>query len=144
VYTSWRTVTGPNAALSAVTSASLPTLERTAVLETRPSGTPGPPSASTPATFRWNGPAGATVTYDAKRSSVLLARNVFDPHWRARIDGRPATVFPADEVDQGIAVPAGRHTVTLIYDDPSIGIGLLVSLLSLAGLLGTALALRLL
>src|SRR5207302_6325686 len=37
VYTSWRTVTGPNAALRAVTSASLPTLERTAVLETRPS-----------------------------------------------------------------------------------------------------------
>jgi hypothetical protein len=39
-------------------------------------------------------------------------------------------------------VSAGHHTISLAYDDPTIGYGLLGSALVLLGMLGAALALR--
>jgi hypothetical protein len=37
-----------------------------------------------------------------------------------------------DSLVQGVAVPPGRHTIELRYDDPTIGLGLLASGISLA------------
>ena len=63
------------------------------------------------------------VLVDARSPAVLLIRNAFGPGWQATVDGRPAALPPADFVDQGVAVPAGRHVVRLVYRDPTIGIG---------------------
>ena len=54
------------------------------------------------------------------------------------MDGRPVRVLPADYLVQGIPVPPGRHTISLGYDDPSVGYGLLGTALSLMLLLGLA------
>jgi len=85
------------------------------------------------------GPQSARVEVETAAAGVLVIRNVFDPGWRATVDGRPAPVLVADGFLQAVPVPAGRHTVVLGYDDPWIGYGLTGSILSLAALLGAAL-----
>ena len=72
----------------------------------------------------------------ARRPALLLVRNTFDLNWNATIDDRPAEVLQTDYALQGISVPRGRHTVRLLYRDPSIGRGVIGSVLSIAVLLG--------
>jgi hypothetical protein len=91
-------------------------------------------------TYRDGGSQAAELVVETSRTAVVVIRNVFDPNWHAAVDGRPATLLPVDYVIQGVVVAPGRHRITLSYDDRSIGFGLLGSVLSLAVLLGLALA----
>jgi len=68
----------------------------------------------------------------------VVIRNTWDRNWRATVDGRPVSVLAADYVVQGVPVPAGRHTILVTYDDPTIGFGMLGSGLALVGLFGLA------
>jgi hypothetical protein len=94
------------------------------------------------ATYRQRGPQAAEVIVDAPSPALLVVRNVWDPGWRATVDGRPTPVAVADYLLQGVPVPAGKHTVELRYDDPWVGYGLLGSGLALAALAAAAFALR--
>jgi hypothetical protein len=69
---------------------------------------------------------------------VVLIRNPFGPGWHATVDGRSVAVTPGDFVDQAMAVPAGHHVIQVRFDDPSIGWGLLGTVIALALLLGLA------
>jgi hypothetical protein len=80
----------------------------------------------------------ARVEVDVPAPAIILIRNVFDPNWRATVDGRPAPLLATDYVVQGVAVPAGSHTIELGYDDPTVGLGLFGSALALAALGGLA------
>ncbi|MGE5236556.1 MAG: hypothetical protein ACM3O7_09420 [Acidobacteriota bacterium] len=71
------------------------------------------------------------------QASVLAINQTWHPGWRARVDGRAATLFRADISLTGIVVPPGDHTVTLSFRDPWVEGSLVVSL---AGV-GVALAL---
>ena len=57
----------------------------------------------------------------------MLVRNPWDENWHATVDGRPVPLLHADYVMQGVAVPAGTHTVDLYYQDTAIGVGLWIS-----------------
>lgn len=46
----------------------------------------------------------------------LVLTDSFAPGWRARIDGRPRTIFPADIAFRMIVVPAGTHDVVFDYN----------------------------
>ncbi len=46
---------------------------------------------------------------------LLTAARCWLPGWTARIDGRPASVVRANLAGLGVVVPAGRHTVELVY-----------------------------
>jgi hypothetical protein len=119
-----------------------------AVLEEDPgiaTGTRAPGVASGPrgtGEYQDLGPQAARVDVETPEPAILLIRNVFDPGWRAAVDGRPTSVLVADGFLQGVLVPAGQHVVILSYDDPWIGYGLAGSLMSLAALLGAALWVR--
>ena len=89
-----------------------------------------------------DGPQAARVEVDAPAPAILLIRTVYDPGWTARVDGRVVPVLPADSLIQAVPVPAGRHIVELAYRDPSIGLGLLGSAVSIATILGAALFIR--
>jgi hypothetical protein len=84
----------------------------------------------------------ARVSVEAPSGGVVLVRNVWDPHWKATVDGKPAPVLRADYLLQAIPVPEGSHVVELEYDDPSIGWGLLGSGVALLVLWGAALVMR--
>ena len=95
------------------------------------------------ATFRRQGPASATIHVSTSRMSTVLIRNVFDPNWRAKLDGRRVPLLHADYLLQAIVVPKGRHTIVLSYDDPTIWAGLVGSAAALLALFGLALFLPL-
>jgi hypothetical protein len=145
VVARWTTASSPEAALRAATAPSF-VPENEAVLETAPtfprSASTEAPAGRTKAEFRWRGPQAAVVRVNTTRRAMLLVRNTFDPGWHATVDGRPVAVQPADYVAQGVPIPAGRHVVELRYDDPTIGYGLLGSLLSIGLLVGSAIAVR--
>jgi hypothetical protein len=95
------------------------------------------------ATFRQEGTSSATIHVSTSRMSTVLIRNVFDPNWRATLDGRSVPLLHADYLLQAVVVPKGRHTIVLSYDDPTIWAGLLGSVAVLLALFGLALFLAL-
>jgi hypothetical protein len=142
VVGSWQVVTSPDAALAEVTD---PAFEPAAqvLLEGSPGITPNTaPGRPGTAAYRAMGDQAARVDVEAPGPSIVLVRNVYDPGWHATVDGRPARVLPADYLDQGIPVPAGRHTIVLSYDEPLVGEGLIGSGVALTVLFGLAVAFR--
>jgi hypothetical protein len=142
LVTGWREVRSQEEALREATAEGFdPGTE--AILEEDPGlGASGPPGFAS-ATYEPTGNQSARVTVDAPRAGIVVVRNGFDANWHATVDGRPAPVLAVDSLVQGVAVPAGRHVVVLGYDDPSVGLGLLGSALSLLTLAGGAVGLAL-
>jgi hypothetical protein len=138
---SWTVVDGPQQALEVVTSNAFdPGSE--AVLEEDP-GLPANRAPGDPGTAAYRGSSqAAEIAVDARAPAILLVRKVFDPHWHATVDGEPAEILVTDYLLQGIPVPEGRHTVRLVYDDPSIGYGLAGSGAALVAVLVAAALLR--
>jgi uncharacterized membrane protein YfhO len=73
------------------------------------------------------GPQEIRIAVRAQEPALLVVRVPFDDGWHATMNGRPVTVLRADYFLQAVSVPAGTSDVTLSYDDPRIGEGLLAS-----------------
>jgi uncharacterized membrane protein YfhO len=65
----------------------------------------------------------------------------FYPGWTATLDGEPAPILRADFAFQAVPVRAGRHELRLTYRNRWVTVGAVVSIGTLALLLG-ALSLR--
>jgi hypothetical protein len=78
------------------------------------------------------------VEADMDGPGYLVFADTYDPGWRTRVDGRPATLLRANVALRAVAVPAGRHVVESTYRPPAVGVGLAVSAAS--GLLALAAA----
>ena len=145
VVSSAQTVRSPEEALNAIREPGFDP-RRTAVVEEVAPGVNLPaasePNGNATATYTNVGPQEARIAVTTTTVAVVLVRNAYDPNWRATIDGRPASVLPADYVVQGIPVSPGRHLIVLRYTDPGIGLGLLGSGLSIAALGAGAFAFR--
>ena len=64
----------------------------------------------------------------------LLVRSTHARGWRATVDGKPAVLLRADGRHRAVALPAGRHAVTLRYEPPGLWPGTILTLLSGAAL----------
>ena len=71
----------------------------------------------------------------ASSASYLVVLQAHDAAWRASVDGAPADLVRANVLFQAVAVPAGRHVVTLVYRPAAVLWGAGISALSAAGLL---------
>jgi hypothetical protein len=72
-------------------------------------------------------------TYSTGTSLLVLSENDY-PGWRVYIDGQPADVVRVNYALRGVLVPSGEHRVSFVYRPWSVMGGLLVSLLTGAGL----------
>jgi hypothetical protein len=79
-------------------------------------------------------PGRVTVRVATGRPAVLVVSQAGSPGWEASVDGRPAPVLQADYLIQAVAVPGGRHEVTLRYRPLAARLGWLAQVLGLAGL----------
>jgi hypothetical protein len=77
------------------------------------------------------GPDRVRVDAEASGRGLLVLADAYDPGWRASVDGRPAPVLRANIAFRGVALPAGRHTVEMVYRPSSAKRGLAVSCASL-------------
>ena len=71
----------------------------------------------------------AEVETDAP-TLVTVAQSFYHP-WRAFVDGQPVKLWRANYAFQAIAVPAGKHTVRLVYVDEKFRLGVGISLAGL-------------
>jgi hypothetical protein len=69
---------------------------------------------------------------DSDGPGWLVVRSSFARGWRATIDGQPAALLRADGRHRAVAIPAGRHTVTLRYEPPWLWPGVALTLFALA------------
>jgi hypothetical protein len=140
VLSNWTTVGSSAEALREVTAPGFDP-RATIVLERDPGlGTPATPAgaAGGSAALTSLGPQSSTVAVSTRVASVVLIRTPYERFWHAGVDGHPVPIIPADYVDQAVPVPAGEHTISLTYDDPTIGAGLAGSGVALAAMLGAA------
>jgi hypothetical protein len=76
------------------------------------------------------------VSVQTDRDGLLVVGDPWYPQWRVEVDGRPAELLRVDHAFRGVRVPAGSHQVVFTYQDRALQIGLAVSLVAVAGLLG--------
>jgi hypothetical protein len=81
-------------------------------------------------------PEQVDVRVTSSATGLLVVRNAFDRNWHATVDGRPAPLLLTDYMMQGVVVSAGTHRVELTYRDPAVGLGVLVSTVAWAILVG--------
>lgn len=75
------------------------------------------------------------LTVDAADAGLLILGDVFDPGWKAYVDGEASRIYATDALLRGVAVPAGRHEIEFRYEPASLQIGLGVTLLTLLGMI---------
>jgi hypothetical protein len=73
-------------------------------------------------------------THSSGNSILVLSENDY-PGWRVYIDGRSADLLRVNYALRGVMVPAGEHQISFVYRPWSVMGGLLLSLLTAAGLI---------
>jgi hypothetical protein len=136
VVTTWGVVDGEEAALEGVLEPGFDP-EAVAVLEDDPGVDPA--SDDTPVvasvTYAQDEPEVAVLDVETTVPAIVVVRNAWDEGWTATVDGEEAPVLHADHLLQGVAITAGTHQVRLVYREPAIGRGLLLSSLAWLGFL---------
>ncbi len=143
LITNWRSVDSAEMALTFVRDPAFHP-NRQAVVEGNapPLGNTGSPIRQGAPRYLAGSPGSATVIAHASQPSLLLIRTPYADGWTATIDGHSAPVLPADYVDQGVFLPAGRHVVKLTFTDPWVLWGVYGTVASIAVLLLGAFAVR--
>ncbi|XXF80088.1 YfhO family protein [Myxococcaceae bacterium GXIMD 01537] len=82
------------------------------------------------------------LTVEAPVPGLVVLLDPWFPGWRAEVDGAPAALLRADYAFMAVAVPAGRHEVTLRYVPTTLLPGMACVLVVLGSTLGWALRRR--
>ncbi|MBN1995711.1 MAG: hypothetical protein JW953_23690 [Anaerolineae bacterium] len=72
------------------------------------------------------------VEVEALGRQLLVVSQIYYPGWQAEVDHQPAELWRVNVVQQGVIVPAGRHTVELFFRPVSFWWGGIISLMGLA------------
>jgi Bacterial membrane protein YfhO len=112
---------------------------RTAIVEEElpPMAQPGDPAADR-AFVGERGPDRLRLTVQTGAAGLLVLSEIYDPGWRAFVDGRSVPLLVADHILRAVAVPAGTHVVELRYETPALLVGSAISLATIAVLLTSA------
>jgi hypothetical protein len=70
--------------------------------------------------------------------AVLALNQTWNRGWHARIDGRPARVARVDLGLMAVHVPAGRHRVSLSYEERAASVGLALSVVTALALVAAS------
>jgi hypothetical protein len=81
-------------------------------------------------------PDQVTVEVDAAEAGLLVLSEVYYPGWRASLDDQPACLIRTDALLRGIPVPEGHHTIRVWYAPAAAHLGLVISALALAVVIG--------
>ncbi len=66
------------------------------------------------------------------QAMVTVAQTFYHP-WRAYVDGRETPLWPANYAFQALEVPAGRHRVSVVYEDKAFLLGAVLSAVCFLG-----------
>ena len=71
------------------------------------------------------------INVETERASLVVIAQAFYPAWHAYVDGRFTTLWRANHAFQAVQVPAGKHLLTLAYEDQAFALGAATSTFSL-------------
>lgn len=104
----------------------------------RPGGSPLPPVRVV--TYA---PEQVVLETEVSEPATLVLSDTFDPRWRAWDNGQPAPIARADRALRAVFLTPGRHRVEFRYRQPSVLVGLGLTLATLVALgAAAAMALR--
>ena len=95
------------------------------------------------------GDAATVIAYEADRllvrtettaDGILVLSEVAYPGWVATVDGSPAPIHVANGLLRAVPLPAGAHLVELRFESPTLRIGVGISAMTAALLLGVCVA----
>jgi hypothetical protein len=55
------------------------------------------------------------VEVNAPGGGILLLNDVWDPWWRASVDGSETQILTANVIFRAVVIPAGRHSVRFTF-----------------------------
>ena len=73
-------------------------------------------------------------------TGILVLSEVAYPGWVATLDGSPAPIHVANGLLRAVPLPAGAHLVELRFESPTLRIGVGISAMTAALLLGVCAA----
>jgi hypothetical protein len=79
-----------------------------------------------------------TVHVQSDQDGYLILSEVWYPGWRAWCDDRETPVLRADHALRAVAIPAGEHTVRLVFDPTSWRVGMALSVITSLALASVA------
>lgn len=80
---------------------------------------------------------GFKIATRAEAPGFLVISEIWYPQgWKALVDGEETPIYRTNYALRGIVVPAGQHTVEMIYDPPEVHTGYTISIISLLIILG--------
>ena len=77
-----------------------------------------------------------TFTVEAAEPALVVVAQSFYHNWRAYVGGKSVPLLRANYAYQALEVPSGRQEVALIYEDRAFYLGAVISLISVATLVG--------
>jgi hypothetical protein len=77
------------------------------------------------------------VTAELPCKGMVIVSDTYFPGWKADVDGQSAEIHEVNGAMRGVVVPAGRHTLTMLYRPASVYIG---GALTVLGVLATCFA----
>ena len=75
------------------------------------------------AAIRYETPTRASVDVDLRTDGIVVISDLWDPGWRAALDGTTCPIHRVDIALRGLRVPSGKHTIELTYDPSSVRLG---------------------
>jgi hypothetical protein len=79
---------------------------------------------------------------DLSEPGYVVLVDSYDPGWQAWLDGRPIPILRANTTFRAVQVPGGRHRIEYAYRPWAVGVGLLLSGITLASTLAALFVLR--
>ncbi len=136
LYSSWQVSTNDTATLQTLTSAGFDP-QQTVLVSTPLPGLPAVATNENSGTVEFKSymPNAIVLGAQATAPSVLLLNDMYDPHWRVYVDGKPAELLRCNYIMRGVFLMPGTHTVEFKFSLPSkslyitlaaIGVGILL------------------
>jgi uncharacterized membrane protein YfhO len=63
---------------------------------------------------------------------LVVLSQTFYHLWQASVDGKPIPLLRANLAFQALQVPPGKHHIKLVYRDPNLTVGAILSAISIA------------
>ena len=93
-----------------------------------PAGAAEPNARIEPCTLESARPERIRLECRAPFAGYAVLLDAFWPGWRASVDGRPVAIERADLMVRAVALPAGAHTIEMVYETPGLRAGAWLSL----------------
>ncbi len=87
-------------------------------------------------------PGQIEITAETDANAMLVLSEAFAANWQARLNEKEQQIYRVNHAFMAVKVPPGKHSITFTYGLPSFTSGLIITLVSLALIIGSGFMMR--